>query len=248
MRVLVVGASRGIGEAIALALVERGDEVTAVGRDREALGAVVKAGRALEQGSIEALVADVTRRPDREHLGRLEVDALVYAAGVATYQGVGEISEHALRHQFEVNVFAPLLLGQALGPQLRRSRGAMVFVSSTLGERPVPMAGAYSASKAALNSAIATLAMELAPEVRVNGVAPGVVDTAMVRQLRVAPGEVPPANPEKVIEAQLEGLAQAHPMKRLGQPAEVASTVLHALDAPWMTGSILRIDGGIAMV
>jgi len=231
-----------------VALIARGAKVVAHGRRSDAL--VELAREAPDRVSVaigdlaDASARDALVERAVEQLGGL--DGLVHAAGVVRYEGVGAIDESHLRRQLEINFVAPLLLAQQAAPHLRESRGAMVFVSSTLASRAAPLTAAYAGSKAALEAATRTLAIELAPEVRVNAVAPGVVDTPMVRQLRVSPGETLPEDPSRVVEEQMKVLRELHPLRRLGRPEDVASAVLYLLDAPWTTGSVMTVDGGLS--
>ncbi len=250
-RVLVTGASRGIGRAVVQALVARRTRVAAVARD----GAALEALAAGSDGRIVPVVADLAagRLHDVvaravEALGRL--DGLVCAAGVARHASVGAIDEADLRAQLEVNLVAPLLLSQAFAVHARLvgHGGSIVHVASTLGIRPAVGTVAYSAAKAGILGITRTLAAELAADgVRVNAVVPGVVDTDMVRTLRLAPGELEPtgADREARIAAQLEALRTLHPLGRLGRPEEIAEAVLYLLDAPWTTGAVLAVDGGL---
>jgi len=246
-KVLVTGASRGIGAACARALLDAGAQVALVGRDERALAAV--AG-----GSDRAVVlgADLGDRAARDAvvdravaaLGGL--DGLVLAAGIASHTPFEALDEDALRAQLELNLVAPLMmLRRALGP-LRAGRGSAVLVGSTLADRPAPTTTAYAASKAGLHNATRQLAAELAP-VRVNCVSPGVVDTAMTRAPRLLPGEEMPvgAELEARIEGQLEALRSLHPLARLGTPEEIADAALYLLGAEWTTGAILTVDGGL---
>ncbi len=244
---LVTGATRGIGRASVAALIARGRRVIASGRDNNALDLLARA----YPGRVQCLVADFAQPGSAERLAeqvlRLhpEVNELVYSAGIVHYASVGQVSEADLRAQLEVNFVAPFLLSQRLGVHMRSHEGgAIVHVASTLGLRPAPETAAYAASKAALIQATRSLALELAPSVRVNAVAPGVVDTDMIR----APRTPPSAGSDLSIhdlDAQLQKLRALHPLGRLGSPEDVAEAILFLLDASWITGTTLRIDGGL---
>ncbi len=245
---LVTGGTRGIGRAVVLALLAHGRRVVACGRDQTALAELERAhpGRVLglpvdlvQPGAPAGTVDQALAR-----VGRL--DELVYAAGVAHHIAAGDIDEQALRAQLELNFLAPFAMLQRAGAHMRaRGAGAMVVVASTLASRPAPRTAGYAASKAALLSAARSFALELAPAVRVNAVSPGVVDTAMVRVPRrpLASGETR----EAAVERQLEELRVLHPLGRLGTPEDVAEAVLYLLEARWVTGSELTIDGGLTL-
>jgi NAD(P)-dependent dehydrogenase (short-subunit alcohol dehydrogenase family) len=246
--VLLTGASRGIGRAIARALAARGVRLAVVGRDRVTLAAAVG-----DQGQHALLVADLAD-PDAapacvaravDSLGGL--DAFVSCAGVVRYAAIAETDPAEVEQQLAVNFSAPFAMARAAIEPLRESgSGAMVFVTSTLGLAPAPLTSAYSASKAALISACRSLALELAPRgIRVNAVAPGVVDTAMVRVLR--PGGGAGTEPEAALRAQLEALRELHPLGRLGRPEDIAQSVLYLLAAPYVTGTVLPVDGGLLL-
>jgi NAD(P)-dependent dehydrogenase (short-subunit alcohol dehydrogenase family) len=251
-RVLLTGASRGIGAAIARALIASGARLAVIGRQRAALEAVVG-----DTTRHAVLVADL-ERPDAAAacvdqaaaaLGGL--DGFVSCAGIVEYAGVSAISTGSIERQLAVNLVAPLLLAQRAAPVMQRSGGgAMLFVASTLGLKPVPLTTVYSASKAALISVARALALELAGSaIRVNAIAPGVVDTDMVRVVRLQPGEAMPdaAEAARRIERQLEELRALHPLGRLGRTEEVAESALYLLRAPFVTGTVLTIDGGISL-
>ena len=247
-RVLLTGASRGIGKAIARVLVARGARLAVVGRDRATLAAAVA-----DSGEHALLVADLAD-PDAapacveravRALGGL--DAFVSCAGVVKYASVADTVPEALAQQLTVNFSAPFAMARsAIEPLRAAGGGAMVFVASTLGLAPAPLTAAYSASKAALISACKSLALELAPDgIRVNAVAPGVVDTAMVHVLR--PGGASGAEPEAALRAQLEALRRLHPLGRLGRPEDIAESVLYLLSAAFVTGTVLPVDGGLLL-
>jgi NAD(P)-dependent dehydrogenase (short-subunit alcohol dehydrogenase family) len=124
-----------------------------------------------------------------------------------------------------------------------------VNVASTLATNPAEGTAAYAASKAALIAWTRALALELAPhQVRVNAVAPGIIDTDMIHVLRgVDPAGLPPAEQEARVAAQLGRLAALHPLGRLGTPDEVAEAVIYLLEAKFVTGTVLVVDGGLTL-
>jgi 3-oxoacyl-[acyl-carrier protein] reductase len=242
---LVTGASRGIGLAIAELLLQRGREVVAVARDADRLGELARA----HPGRVRSIALDLTAPGATQSLGDdvlrrgAHVDELVLCAGMVRYGELGQVPEADLRAQLELNFVAPYQLTQRFGAAMRKAgKGAIVHVASTLAFRSAPGTSAYAASKAALLSLTHSAAIELAPQVRVNGVAPGVVDTDMVRVPR---GGSPHEHPEAREADTLEGLRKLHPLGRLGEPRDVAAAVLYLLDAPWVTGSVLTVDGGL---
>jgi NAD(P)-dependent dehydrogenase (short-subunit alcohol dehydrogenase family) len=248
-RVLVTGASRGIGRAVAERLLNEGREVVLVARDEARLAAVAAA--APERAAV--VVADLAAEPDVVERAAAPfggLDGLVHAAGVAPHAPLEGIEEAHLDAAHALHVRAPLRMSQALARHLREAGrpGAMVHVASTLGLRPAAGTLVYSATKAALIAMARALALELAADgIRVNAVAPGVVDTDMVRAPRLAPGEPEPRGEarEARVAAQLEALRALHPLGRLGRPGDVAEAVRYLLDADWVTGSVLTVDGGL---
>jgi NAD(P)-dependent dehydrogenase (short-subunit alcohol dehydrogenase family) len=233
MRVLVTGASGGIGRAVVKALSARGAAVLAQGRSGRALEALANEApgtvalpcellRPIEQ---RALVRDAW-----EILGGL--DALVQCAGMAKHQPALEIDPRTLEETFALNTFVPILLAREFASTLikHRREGAIVSVSSTLASRPAPNTLVYAASKAALDQAMRTLALELAPKaIRVSVVSPGIVATPMVGGRDAA------------------HLLALHPIGRLGTPEEVAQAILYLLEARWATGTVLVLDGGLTL-
>jgi 3-oxoacyl-[acyl-carrier protein] reductase len=250
-KVLVTGGGTGIGRAIAEAVLRAGGSAVVTGRRPEPLEAVASAF----PGRAHALPCDVASASEREGLlSRASallggLDGFVHCAGVVSHQLPGHIDEASLRAQLEVNLVAPLRLGeQAL--EVLEPGGGMVFISSTLAMRPVVTSAVYSAAKAGLLQVMRVLALAGAPRrVRANAVLPGVVETDMVREPRLAAGEAALAEPEREarVMAQLEGLRALHPLGRLGRPDEIAEAVLYLLGAAWTTGTDLVLDGGLLL-
>jgi pteridine reductase len=211
-----------LGEAIARDLARAGWTVAAHWRSHR------------PRGFAAALQADLAR-PDgpaalaaafRARFRRL--DLLVNSAAAFDAIPAAKTDAAAFDAQMDLNARAPLLLVRALLPLLRRGRGAVVNVAD-VGGGLVPWRGyaAYCASKAALVRLTEVLALELAPEVRVNAVAPGTV---------LWPESYPPAR-RRVLAARI-------PLRRAGTPADVARAVRFLADAPFVTGAVLPVDGG----
>lgn len=235
---LVTGASRGIGAAIACSLDRAGARVAVTARGRDSLEAV-----AAELGNrpvvLEADLADpdAPRRlaDATDALGH--VDLLVNNAAFAARLPVEEIDAEMIDRHCAVNVRAPLLLIAALVPGMaQRGRGAIINVSSVSALVGTPRRAAYAASKGAIDAAMRSLAIDLGPRgIRVNSVAPGVVDTELWAKNKAIHGVV----------EQIEALT---PLRRWSQPDDVADVVLFlASDASrFVTGETICVDGGMA--
>jgi 3-oxoacyl-[acyl-carrier protein] reductase len=224
-KILVTGASRGIGRAVAERLLAEGREVAGCARD---------AGKLAEIGVVPVIadLEDAHGVIDRaaDALGGL--DAVVHAAGVAKHAPFEATDERELERAWALHVRAAFRLTRDAAARWRAQGkgGSIVHVASTLALAPAPETLAYAASKAALISLAKTAALELAPHaIRVNVVAPGIVDTDMIRG------------------RDAEALRALHPLGRLGTAREVADAIVYLLDAAWCTGTVLTIDGGLSL-
>ncbi|MFE9380723.1 SDR family NAD(P)-dependent oxidoreductase [Streptomyces sp. NPDC006855] len=242
LRLVVTGGGSGIGAAVVARAAGLGADVLVVGRQTDRLADVTAKARAEGVGTTVPYAVDITA-PDaaariteraREVLGG--VDALINNAGHAVFDRLEDAAEADLRRMVDTNLVAPALLTRALLPMLRSSRGCVVNVSSVGGVLAMPSRSFYGASKAALNSLTKSLAVELAPEVRVNAVLPGPVDTGL---WDLAAGEG--------ADALREGIVASTPLGRFGLASEVAAWVCHLVDpetSSWVTGSLVSVDGG----
>lgn len=236
---LVRGASRGIGAAAARALDRAGAHVALVARGNEELAAV--AGE-LEHDPVVVVAdlgeVDAPATVARQALDALgTVDVLVNNAAAAARLATVDTDATVIDELLAVNVRAPLLLIAALLPSMtERGAGSIVNLSSVSGLVGTPRRAAYAASKGALDAATRSLAIELGPlGIRVNSVAPGVVDTALWAKNKAVPGVI------EAIEAQT-------PLRRWATPEDIADVIVFlASDAArFVTGETISVDGGMA--
>jgi 3-oxoacyl-[acyl-carrier protein] reductase len=236
---LVTGASRGIGRSSALALVKAGAQVLVhYGRGAKEAEAVVadirKAG-----GRADAVAADLAA-PDGPHQLARQVraivgdrlDILVANAGISKAAAIEDMTVKDFDDLFAVNVRSPYFLVQQLLP-IVSSGGSIVFLSSLSARTAVGALSAYAATKGAIDTLVKYLAAALgARGIRVNAVAPGVIDTDMSNFTKTKEGR-----------ATAQGM-QA--LKRIGEPGDVASVIafLASDDARWITGDTIHVDGG----
>lgn len=235
--VLVTGSSSGIGEATARAFAQRGAIVVINSSSSVAAGEAVAASlpqSTYVQGDIssEADVARIVAHVQDRH-GRL--DCLVNNAGttqVIAHHDLETADLTVWRRIFEVNVFGTWALSVACVPALRQTMGSIVNISSLAGIRPTGSSIPYASSKAALNHQTVLLAKVLGPDVRVNAVAPGLVDTPWTSSW----------------EAIREGVRAIAPLRRSAQPSDIAEVVVDLATSSYVTGEVVVVDGGSSLV
>lgn len=230
---LVTGGGRRVGRALAEALAGRGVSVavhyneTATGAEDVVRGITARGGRAV------ALRADLTRRDAPaalvekvgEQLGALDV--LVNSAAVMVRTPFGETDPDAWDSMFALNLRAPFFLSQAAAPLLRRARGAIVNIADLAAFETWPGYVPHGITKGGVVQMTRALARIMAPEVRVNAIAPGTV-----------------LLPDDWSETDSARLDQTTPLKRQGSPADVAQALLYLLEADYVTGETIIVDGG----
>lgn len=231
--IIVTGGTRGIGAAIVRRFAAAGDRVSFLYETRGDLAEKITA----ETGAVgyQCDVADEARvKAVFSEIG--PVDVLVNNAGICDYNPINWVSAETFRRVMDVNVTGMFLCCQAaMGGMLEKQRGAIVNISSMWGRVGSSCEVAYSTSKAAVLGMTKALAKELGPSgIRVNAVAPGVIQTDMCKN--VAP-EI------------MEELRQETPLYRLGRPEDVADAVFYLASeqAGFVTGTVLDVGGGYVM-
>ncbi|HET9029636.1 MAG TPA: SDR family NAD(P)-dependent oxidoreductase [Candidatus Aquilonibacter sp.] len=240
---LITGASRGIGRAIATELCKRGADVVLVGRDRAALdetaqhcagerpGAVahVITANVADQGAMEGVVSETMER-----FGR--IDFAVANAGQSIDSLLLRLKPDVIDHMLDVNLKSAFYLcGAVAKPMMKQRAGSIVLVSSIVGLIGNAGQAAYAASKAGLLALAKSLAKELGSRnIRVNAVAPGLIETAMT---------------EKMPDAAKEALIKQAALGRAGRPEDVGGVVAFLCSdaSAYVTGQTIVVDGGVLM-
>lgn len=223
--ILIIGASRGIGAALAQKLQAAGAQVYNASRSAEGLGKNISYDAL--QDDPKALLAQLPS----------QLDGLVYCPGSINLRPFHRIKEEQFNQEFELNVMGAVRLLQAALPQLKKAEaGASVVLFSTVAVKlGMPFHSAIAMAKGALEGLTKSLAAEWASHnIRLNAIAPSLTHTDLAERLLNT-------------EAKQESAAKRHPLGRIGQPQDIASLAYYLLDqnSQWMTGQILGLDGGM---
>lgn len=232
--ILITGASSGIGRGIAVTCSKMGATVILTGRSQMKLGVSLAL---LNEGAHKILAADLT---NGESVSRMvnelpALDGMVHCAGIGQRVLCKMATEHDVDSVMDINYKGPVLLQTELLKQKKINKGAsIVFVASIATWSPSVGNAFYSASKGAIVSYANCLALELAPrKIRVNCISPAMVWTDLIKNVAVE-------------EEQLKEDEKTYPLKRYGQPEDVANLAVYLLSdaSSWMTGSNVNITGG----
>jgi 3-oxoacyl-[acyl-carrier protein] reductase len=236
---LITGSATGIGKAVALRLAKEGIHITInytksetealeTQKEIEALGAkcLLFQGSVADDAKVRQMVSETI-----EYFGRL--DMLVNNAGVTDFvphNDLEGLKEEYWDRVMDVNVKGLFFCCRAASEELKKNRGCIVNITSVAGLTGLGSSIAYAASKAAANSVTKSLARVMAPEVRVNSIAPGIVQTRWIE------GQ----------EDHIKRLAEGTPLGRVASPEDVADVVYSVIaHSHFVTGEIIRVDGGM---
>lgn len=235
---LITGGAQRIGRQVAKTLHERGYNIIVhYRRSAEAAEELTEQLNGKRAGSAALCAADFSKPgAAREladnalaHFGRLDV--LVNNASDFYPTPVGDISEQDFDTLMASNLRAPLFLSQALSAALRANRGCIVNMVDIYAQRPLQNHTLYCCAKAGLAMLTQSLALELAPDIRVNGVAPGAI--------------LWPSEDSDFSAQEQRNIDEKVPLRRIGNPEDIAKTISYLVcDAPYVTGQIIAVDGG----
>jgi len=244
--VTIVGASSGIGRALALRCGQRGDALVLTARRAELLGelaAEIAAGRKDSPDRTECLTSDVRaasagRDMVNAAISRFgRIDVIVYAAGWnVPKRSIYEATAESWQSILETNLTGAFGVTSAAVPVMKaQGGGLLVYVSSSGAKRPDQSGAAYQASKGGLMSLTRAMAADFAPTIRVNCILPGAIMTGMSAHL---------------VEEQRRKLAASIPLKRIGEPDDIAQTALFLASpmSAYITGTSILVDGGMTSI
>lgn len=241
---IITGATSGMGKGIALKFAEEGASMILNGRDRERGEAVADEIKS-KGGKVEFLSGDVGEESTNQKLVQKAIDRFGKLDGVVTNAGtlglgkITEIKTEKWHKTFQTNLDSVYYLLKYAIPEMQKNgKGVAVINSSIAAYKSFPNHAAYCASKAGLLALAKQAAVDYGPEIRINVICPGPVDTPLLHDSAIA---FP--NPESAV----SDAEKATLMKRLGKPQDIAQLALFLAsdDSSWITGSAFTIDGGI---
>jgi len=237
-KILVTGASAGIGRSIASNCAKQGGQVSITARDKDRLHETLNGMQHNDHHSLH--IADLSNEEDIISLTKElpELDGLVLNAGIVKTIPVKFIKKDALENIFKVNIYGSILLVKHL-LKLKKIKNncSICFVSSVASKKMTLGNSLYSATKGAINSFTKSLALELASkQIRVNAILPGMVETNILKDSAIS-------------QDNLDTHLKNYPIGRFGKPEDIAYLAIYMLSdaAAFMTGSLVTIDGGYSI-
>ncbi len=237
--ILVTGATSGIGRATAIECSKMGATIILTGRNEIRLSETLNL---LEGNNHIKISADLCDEEKRSKLVNMisKIDGLVHAAGKVKTLPFQFLNKVSITDTFEINFIAPTLLTQQLIKTKKINEGgSIVFISSINGPTIASVGhSAYAASKGAISAVVKNIAIEVASKhIRVNGILPGMTETPLIHR-------------DAITDEQLEVDRKNYPLKRYGEPKEIAFAAIYLLSdaSAWVTGTNLIIDGGFTLI
>jgi NAD(P)-dependent dehydrogenase (short-subunit alcohol dehydrogenase family) len=224
--ILIVGGNSGIGKAIVARLNGKANLFCASRKPADVDGI-----QKYQQWDVTQPKLDTNWLPDQLH-------GLVYCPGSINLKPIGSLNMEDFKADMEVNYFGALNVIQSTLKNLKRSKNGQIITFSTVAVgRGMPFHASIAGAKGAIEGLTRSLAAELAPTVKVNSIAPSLTDTQLAGSLLSG-------------ESRIESAKSRHPLKRYGQPDDIARTVEFLLtqDDLWMTGQVIGVDGGLSAV
>lgn len=226
MNYLIIGASSGIGKEIALKLKTQGHQVFAAHRS-------VKQDESdllHQQFDVIENDIDLTKLPD-------QLNGLVYCPGSINLKPFNRLTQQDFYTDWQINFWGAVKVIQSVLPRLKAAKGSIVLFSSVAAQTGMPFHASIAAAKAAVEGLTYSLAAELAPNIRVNAIAPSLTNTPLANKLLAD-------------DARKEAAAKRHPLQTYGEAHDIASMACYLLstDPKFMTGQVIKIDGGISNI
>ncbi|MBN2319687.1 MAG: SDR family oxidoreductase [Acidobacteria bacterium] len=248
---LITGGGTGIGTAITERFVEEGAKVCISGRRQSVLD---KVARSLPEGMVSTCAGDVTRFEDCRRMVDTtlsfggKIDVLINNAAIDPGGAVLDLSPELWRQVLDINLTGPFLMTKAaLQPMIRAGGGSVINISALGGMRCLPGMPAYCTSKAGLNHFTKQVALDYGPaNIRCNAVCPGGTRTEMLSEALTPVAEAMGTDVEGVYER----MASNVPLRRIASASEVSGICVYLAgeDSSYMTGAVLLLDGGAAVV
>ena len=235
MKKLILGATGSIGSSLAKKLVESGDQVHLVGREEASLSSLASELNSsfttcdvIEENFCEKILNDLKDEP---------IDGLAFCIGSIDLKPLKLTKKSDFMQSFNLNLVSATEVIRSLADNLKKNKGSIVLFSTVAVKQGFPNHAIVSSAKGAIEGLTLALAAELAPNVRVNCIAPSLTNSKMSNFL---------LKNEKVA----EGIAKMHPLKRIGEGSDTASVAKFLLtkESSWITGQILGVDGGRSSV
>lgn len=226
MNYLIIGASSGIGKCIAEKLISQGHQVYTAQRTP------LDSSDSNKSIVFDALVDEF----DADFLPN-QIDGLVYCPGSINLKPFNRLSNQDFYNDWQINFLGAVKVIQKTLPKLKAANGSIVLFSSVAAQTGMPFHASISSAKASIEGLTLSLAAELAPLVRVNAVAPSLTDTPLANKLLAD-------------DTKKEAAAKRHPLQKYGLVNEIASAACYLLskDANFITGQILKVDGGMSTI